>query len=316
MSFCKGRFPSSAKHLKKRLWLRDFRAVMSLPVSTDWRGPAASGLAAVLGNDQYGDCTIAGMLHLIYTWLANVAAMQGLPAPRVFTTDEATRLYFLLTGGPDNGLDLETVLKYFQQQGWVDAAGVTHKIGPYLAIDPTNPTELQEAIEGYGGVYAGVNLPSGWENNTSKWDVNAGYSVGGHCIAPNDYDPNGLYSSSWGMEIPTTYAGFAQYCDEAYVILSPDWDSPGKAPNGLDVAALQAALEAITNTPPSPEPPTPPAPPSPTPPSPQPHTHRGYAIAGKLIQLNTLNTEAVGNLLSQWERDTDEALKKETVLKV
>ena len=239
--FRTGRLPPSEGHLKNRLWLKSyFKPKAALPVSpaTNWRAAAAAGLATMLGNSQYGDCSIAGILHVIMTWAANESPNT---AP-VFTTQQAVNLYFQLTGGSDNGLALETVLKFFQNTGWNG-----YKIGPYLAIDPSDQETIQAAISVFGPLYIGINLPSGWESNTKTWDANAGYSVGGHCVAPIDESAKGLITSSWGQLPVMTFRGCAQYCDEMYVILAPSiWASTGNAPNGLDVAALQSDFQALT----------------------------------------------------------------------
>jgi hypothetical protein len=241
-AFRTGRLPPTSEHLKKRLWLRDYYkkpGASALPVSpaTNWRAAAAAGLATMLGNSQYGDCSIAGILHVIMTWLANETGQ-----PVVFSTQQAVNLYFQLTGGADNGLALETVLKFFQQTGWNG-----YKIGPYLAIDPSDQETIEAAISCFGPLYCGINLPSGWESNTKTWDSNAGYPVGGHCVAPIDESADGLVTSSWGQLPAMTFRGCAQYCDEMYVILAPSiWASTGEAPNGLDLEALQSDFQALT----------------------------------------------------------------------
>lgn len=257
-----GRLPPLEKDMRRRLFLRSFLREITIPPSTAWRDKAQKSLSAMLGNDVVGDCVIAGIMHAIGIWTANGATEE------VFTTQQATELYFKLTGGVDSGLMLQTALKYAQQVGIYG-----HKIGPYLAIDPHNKAELQAAISNFGCAYLACSLPARWQRDLSIWDANAGYTIGGHCITGVDYDQLIIDTSTWGQLANMTYAGCSQYVDEAYVILSPDWYKSGKSPTGLDVDGLMKALQEVTGQPiPGPTPPSPPpAPPSPpTPPAPSP----------------------------------------------
>jgi len=43
-----------------------------------------------------------------------------------------------------------------------------------------------------------------------------------------------------------TWTFWDRYCDESYCILSTDFLSEGRAPNGFDLAALKTDLELIT----------------------------------------------------------------------
>jgi hypothetical protein len=42
-----------------------------------------------------------------------------------------------------------------------------------------------------------------------------------------------------------TVAFWSKYCDEAHALLSPAWISTKGAPNGFNLAQLQADLQAI-----------------------------------------------------------------------
>jgi hypothetical protein len=46
--------------------------------------------------------------------------------------------------------------------------------------------------------------------------------------------------------MPAAQNFVADYCDEAYAVLSPAWiEQNGQAPSGFDLAALQADLAAL-----------------------------------------------------------------------
>lgn len=71
-------------------------------------------------------------------------------------------------------------------------------------------------------------------------------SWGGHAVPVLAYDSSGLTCITWGAKKRMTWDFFAQYCDEAYAPLSPDWlNAQGKDPQGLDVNALEADLSEL-----------------------------------------------------------------------
>ena len=133
-----------------------------------------------------------------------------------------------------------------------------HQIGAYAAVHPQSPREVQEAIYLFGGLYIGVALPLAAQNQ-QVWDVprhpfrvpalhpswQPG-SWGGHAVYVVDYDPQFLTCISWGAAQKFTWAWLTLYCEEAYAIVSQEWVSgAAAAPNGFDVAALNADLQAL-----------------------------------------------------------------------
>src|SRR6476469_3192619 len=71
------------------------------------RREAPEGGWQMLGNDQYGDCTVAGIAHgqMVWDW----ANKRTIPE---FNTDIVVQQYMELTGGEDNGLDPIQVANY------------------------------------------------------------------------------------------------------------------------------------------------------------------------------------------------------------
>jgi hypothetical protein len=205
-------------------------------------------------NDTYGDCTVAGACGLVGVDSANESTEV------IFTNDEVSNIYFGLTGGGDDGLDLDTILQYWQDTGLTAPDGA-HKISAYVAVDPTNQTELKQAIDLFGPLYCGINLPRAWHDNTTLWGPTNSGIAGGHCVLLVDYDVNYFYTRTWGMLVPTVYAGGVNtYFDEIYALISLDWDSTGVSPSGLNAAQLLADLHELGSVPdPTPQP-TPPSP--------------------------------------------------------
>ncbi|HTT74272.1 MAG TPA: hypothetical protein VMG99_09070 [Thermoplasmata archaeon] len=212
------------------------------------------------GNDQYGDCTMAGAAHLIQMWTAQTL---GPDAADVLSANEVTADYFQLTGGPDSGLDLLTVLDWWEKTGFAIEAG-NDRITAYAAIEPTSDTELQDAISLFGGVYLGlalpdfaVNPPDGnlldvpWAVPATGLAANPPDPQNGHCVVLVGYDARNYYAVTWGAVKPMSPAFAAAYIDEAYAVLSPDWFARGESPEGFDLAQLQQDLAAITGSAPS-----------------------------------------------------------------
>ena len=71
-------------------------------------------------------------------------------------------------------------------------------------------------------------------------------AVGGHAVNVVRYGRNGLTVVTWGRVQELTWSFWNRYCDEAYCILSDDFLEKGNAPNGFDLAALEADLALVT----------------------------------------------------------------------
>jgi hypothetical protein len=233
-----GRNPSPPCDLDRRLRMASYDAGLPEPP------PVVNGYRRLsrltkAGNDRYGSCVFAAACHNHQVWTAN----EG-PAEIIWSDADVIRAYFGYTGGMDVGANLAEVLKVWQHQGICG-----DKIGPYVAVDPRNTKEIMQAIAIFGGLFAGMVLPSGWYSDLSHWSLsNTGRgSAGGHCVTICSYDQArrqyGVYT--WGRIVPMDFDALSSYFDELDAILSPDWYADGIAPNGLDAAALRRDLEII-----------------------------------------------------------------------
>lgn len=234
------------------------------PPSVLWQKNVAS--YPMDGNDAYGDCTIAAAAHLIQTWTSPVPGSYVNPTATAVVAD-----YFALTGGPDSGLALLDVLNAWSNAGLGTGvpSDAADKISAYAQLALGDPTEMQQAIALFGGVYLGVVLPDYILSQPlgQPWDVPSSGPVpppdpnNGHCVPLVGYDGTFFYCVTWGTVTPVTPAFLAAYMDEGYAILSPDWVGTNPAPNGFDFAQLQADLAQLQNPTPPPSPAPPPAPP-------------------------------------------------------
>lgn len=218
------------------------------PAALDFTAGGA-GYAGTLGNTTAGDCTIAGVGHLIQGW----TAMTGRPTV-AFSDEQALAVYSQVegydpqTGQPDNGMDETDVL-----DDWKTGAGLFGTtLVDYATVDPTNIQHIQQTIWVYGGIYLGLMLPRSAEQQTDAgqpW-TRPWFSpiLGGHCVVSQKYDQTYLYVDTWGQLQPVAWDFVQAYFDAAYAPLSPLWiGADSKTPNGLDLAGLTADLAAVAN---------------------------------------------------------------------
>lgn len=246
----------------------------ALPASTNWRAKAGASLSRMYLNDREGDCVIASKAHALGLWSANDSDAAGV----VLATDqEIQQQYTGICGPGDNGCVITDVLDVMRSKGFL-AGGKLYPLDAYAAVDWTNKDEVRAAIALFGATCIGINLPQAW-TSAAVWDVTNTRVVGGHDVAPIDYDDSGVYVASWGRVYRMTWAAFTSrtWVEEFYVMLAPQWyNADGLAPSGLDVATLRADLDKLSKgvipdvgppvTPPGPGPQPPPV----TPPAPVP----------------------------------------------
>lgn len=205
----------------------------------------------MLGNDSYGDCVWAGAAH--ETMMIN--RMNG----RDVAFDDTGVLsdYSAVTGfnpadpNTDQGTDMHAAMDYRRATGVVDSAGTRHQLGAYVSLEPGNWQQMLEALRAFDFVAIGFEFP-GYamdEFNAGKpWSFQKGGTIdGGH------YVPVVGRTHAWTIEVVTwgqTQAMgrkfFEAYNDEGFgVLTSETLNAGGVTPEGLNVAALQAALAAL-----------------------------------------------------------------------
>lgn len=282
-----GRIVPKSKPLTLKLRSYLAEGAVTPPASVDYFSKAMPSIKEMLGNDQWGDCVIAGELHAIGVYSANDKDSGGI---RVATTDEAVSQYHAICGGGDNGCNITDVLDYQIANG-LKVGSETHKIDGYLSIDNTNKLEVQVALYLFGPLTIGLMLPSSWMNtgDGDLWDTTNWPIIGGHEVIAMGYDAQGVTIATWGGTRKITWAAFtsSRWIDELYLKLSPLWYGSDKlAPNQIDVETLKSDLQKLKDgvIPPidptpvvPPKPPEPPTPPKP--PAPQEYTGVGKASA-------------------------------------
>jgi hypothetical protein len=252
-----GRRPSRrpARRLSLAAFTRDGAAPAS-PDTCDWTGPV-NGAWPMFANDAWGCCTISALCGTLLS--DGVNAGRGrleVPDPyivglygAVLRDEDGT---VLDAGNPatDRGLVALDLLEYVRIH---TLNGRT--LDGHGALREHDEAEIQATIHLFGSAYVGLNMPITAQGATS-WDVPAGGwtpdnspgSWGGHMVAVLGYDrPADTYLViSWGQPFPMS-GGFLRACiDEAHVTSLGDWLAvTGRAPSGLDVAALRSELTAL-----------------------------------------------------------------------
>jgi hypothetical protein len=197
------------------------------------------------GNDTLGDCTIAAAAHMIEAWTAaargsavEVTENAVLDAfDRVKLVDPAT--------GEEGAVELD-VLRDWRKHG---VGG--HRIGAYARVSLHDHDLVRAAAWLFGGLYIGLQLPlTAAQQQTWDWvgqltgPAKPG-SWGGHAVDVVRYSHGSLGVVTWGRLQDLTWSFWDRYCDEAYCILSEDFLSGDRAPNGFDVEALRADLALV-----------------------------------------------------------------------
>ncbi len=215
------------------------------PAYKDWSGYINTW--GMMKNDTVGDCTCAAAGHLIMEWTINTKHEVVPTDAQIIAAYSAITGYNPKTGANDNGADEISVLNYWRKTGVA-----SHKIGAYAATEPNNHTHIKQAVYLFGGCYIGLALPISAQTQ-KVWSVPPGGlkgkgapgSWGGHAVPVVAYDDMSLTVITWGEPLKMTWGFWDAYCEESYAIISNDFLTGGKAPNGFDLSALQKDMKGL-----------------------------------------------------------------------
>lgn len=217
------------------------------PSLRDWTGRESGGWQ-MYSNDRIGCCTIATVAHLTQAWTSMQGHEYEMPEDDVIAAYRAVSGY---DGTPqtDLGANMLDAMNYVRQVG---IGG--RKIHSFVAVDPKNRWEMEIAINLFGGVAIGADLPMAaksqhvWEvAPANEWttDYRSG-SWGGHAMACVGYNHRSVTLVTWGQVKIASWSWLLSYTAESYAILSEDWVSATRlAPNGFDLEALSRSLTAL-----------------------------------------------------------------------
>jgi hypothetical protein len=191
------------------------------------------------GNDEYGDCTMAGVAHLIAAWNAWLDEKDPVPTLKKVVTE-----YFAETGGEDTGLVEADVLAKWQKTGLFG-----HKIKAYAPVKfkRGDYTLIKQALAFYGPLYLGILCPNSAQDQFEQgepWTYEGEHTEDGHCIVALGYNDQGVWCATWGGVALVTWGFFDHYLEEVWVIVSNALLEKGSDPAGLNVALLETHIAA------------------------------------------------------------------------
>lgn len=275
-------------------YVTDLQALPVPPPVASYTAKALSALHEIDGNDELGDCVVAGGYHVEATATGNATGTPYQPTLAQIIADYS-KIGGYVPNDPntDNGCDLVTAMNYWMKTGFANGT----RLAGWLAVNPLDPNEMRLAIYLFENLYMGLGLPDAWidpvmpSGDGFTWDVaGAADPYNGHCIIAAGYDSRGMTIDTWGMLGTLTWPAASKYLDakaggESYVLLTPDMLAKGasRAPNGFDWSQLCGDFNALGGHVPIPVPTPPPPTPVPVPPAPPVHTMQQaqmYAMNG------------------------------------
>lgn len=194
----------------------------------------------MLGNDQYGDCGVAGLEHG-FECDATVAGES-----ETFPSDtEAVQYYLTYTGGQDSGVVLSDYLAYVRQNGYYG-----HTVTAYAPVGVHDVPTLQSAVNLYGFVYCGITVTQAMQQAFGAhepWTTELLNSpiAGGHCVPICGYDDQFLYIITWGGVQAITYSAWHRISTEAWGIITGEFVSRNGDGRGVDLEDLTNDLNLL-----------------------------------------------------------------------
>jgi hypothetical protein len=189
-------------------------------------------------NEKEGDCTIAGVAHLLQAWNRLFKGKARIPG---VTTIK--KVYRELTGGPDTGLVEANVLAAWKNTGLFGT-----KIDAYAPVKVTDPNAIKCAIAFYGGCYLGIVVGQEQEEQFERgeaWKWVAGQEEDGHCVVALGFTPEGLLCATWGEIALLPWAFLKPSLKEAWCVFGPQLKAAGTDTLGVNVPALEADLAHV-----------------------------------------------------------------------
>ena len=208
------------------------------PVGTDQR---AWGM---LGNDQYGDCVMAGAAHETMLW----AMATKRPVP-YFAADGIVQQYFQLSGGTDSGLDMTMAAKWRRDVGLTDGHGRVHKVKAYTEVN--NVDDLLMAAYLFGAAGLGLEMPDSAERQFRQghvWDEIDEEPSGGHYVPVMGLNRAGnIVLNTWNNIQAATRQFVEKYMMVGVAYFSEEYLlANGLSPELINEAALEDDLSALT----------------------------------------------------------------------
>jgi hypothetical protein len=192
-------------------------------------------LFPMLGNDRYGDCTIAAAAHAETLWNSYLGKRRKPSRATVI------REYFDMTGGDDTGLVMLDVCNRWRQKGITG-----ERILAFAGVDRRKHDLIRQSVWLFGGVYLGFRVQADAIerfNRREIW-VPSRLTNEGHAVWVYAYTPDWLAVLTWGSTQRATWDWFDSCADESFAIVPGEATLPGFTP-GVNYEALKADLAIV-----------------------------------------------------------------------
>jgi hypothetical protein len=260
-----GRLPATPENVKL-----EFHDYASISLLAD--PPASFGHEnlvptwGMLGNDQAGDCYVAGVMHADMLWTAESGAQASFSTPTAIKYYQELTLKFNgvaydpsqtdpTTGEnpTDTGINISQALPLLRTVGIPDDTGKRHTIGGFVKLKPANWEQLRYGTYYFDGIGMGVQMCQEWmdsfnPNGTTVWDAVSNPTwIGGHYISACAWRNGNVVDISWGAPVEITQAAYemAGLSDETYAYVSKDKLKNGVDLEGLDLAKMDDDIKQL-----------------------------------------------------------------------
>jgi hypothetical protein len=203
----------------------------------------------MLGNDNVGDCAVAGPDHEVMLW--NKLAKH----PVEFTTANTLSDYSAITGydpndpNTDQGAYVRDVYNYRRTTGLIDKVGKRHKIEAFVQIDAKDWEMMITCVWTFGCVGMGFEVPDSiWDQIGGIWTVVPGsQNIGGHYVpVVGTQEPQKECSVvTWGKKQRMSREFYEAYNDEAWVPLTKESLLPAANVRHIDWTTLSLQLASL-----------------------------------------------------------------------
>lgn len=224
------------------------------PPARDWLAKFSENFDfGMMLNDNLGDCTCASLGHFIQVWTSETWSHPiTVPDSTVLMMYEKACGYNPKDSNSDQGGVELDVLNWWRKNP-IKVKG-NHQLAAYADATPSNHKSVMQAIDIFGGVYIGLQLPLSAQDQVNAgeiWQPGAGErgkpgSWGGHAVGVHQYDADGLTCITWGKRQRMSWEFWDDYVDEAHALVSPDWTQTNwQTISGLNWAQLLADVSQL-----------------------------------------------------------------------
>ena len=219
--------------------LPHYHAGHRLPAPPPAVAPPGFESWGMLGNDRYGDCGVAGLIHACEADATVAQESEQWP-----DAQSVIDYYLAYTGGADTGVVLSQFLGYVRRQ----PQGILgHTVSAFAPIAVGDLSTLRSAIALYDAAYTGIAVTAPMQESFQAgraWTTDdlSSPPIGGHCIPLVGYDDSYVYAVTWGAIQPITWPCWHAIASEAWAVITGELVARHGDGRGTDLAALQADL--------------------------------------------------------------------------